>query len=123
MNPRGTGQDTVEDILKGRSPQVCDWTQKLRGMVKRLAPEAEERPINGWKAIWYYHHEGFLAILPLKDSVNLGFAGGTELPDPKHLLEGTGKRIRHVKIRSDKDLRSAAFKEVIKAAYNMSGTK
>jgi hypothetical protein len=121
MNPRGTGKDTVEGILKGRSPQVCDWTPKVRRLVKRLAPEAEERPIKGWKAIWYYRNDGFAANMPLKDRMNLGFARGTDLPDPTHLLEGTGKRMRLVKIRSDKDLRSAALKELIRAAYDLSG--
>lgn len=32
--------------------------------------------------------------------MSLGFNRGAELPDPEGLLEGSGKRIRHVKIRS-----------------------
>jgi len=33
-----------------------------------------------------------------KDHVNVGFFFGAELPDPTRLLEGTGKRMRHVKV-------------------------
>jgi hypothetical protein len=33
-----------------------------------------------------------------KDHVNVGFFFGAELPDPSRLLEGTGKRMRHVKV-------------------------
>lgn len=32
--------------------------------------------------------------------VNLGFFRGTELADPDGLLEGSGKRLRHIKVRS-----------------------
>ena len=47
--------------------------------------------------------------MPASKHVNFGFNYGTELPDPKDLLEGTGKLFRHIKIRSvvqlsDKDL-------------------
>ena len=40
------------------------------------------------------------AIIPHKVRVNLQLADGAELPDPDGRIEGTGKRIRHVKVRS-----------------------
>lgn len=38
-------------------------------------------------------------IKPLKDSVNLGFFHGAKLEDPKGLLQGTGKSLRHIKFK------------------------
>lgn len=43
--------------------------------------------------------EHFCYIGAHRDHVNLGFYYGAELSDPKGLLEGTGKRLRHVKVR------------------------
>ena len=49
--------------------------------------------------------------------VNVGFFRGAEIADPDRLLEGTGKFMRHVKLRPDKELNSAALTRLIKAAY------
>jgi hypothetical protein len=50
--------------------------------------------------------------------VNVGFFRGAELADPDRLLEGTGKLMRHVKIRPQRDLDPAALARLIHAAYN-----
>ena len=49
--------------------------------------------------------------------VNLGFFHGADLDDPAGLLEGAGKRMRHVKIRWGKPVDEAALKALISAAY------
>jgi hypothetical protein len=49
--------------------------------------------------------------------VNVGFFQGTELPDPNHLLEGTGKFMRHVKISSGEGVDEEALTKLIEAAY------
>jgi len=49
--------------------------------------------------------------------VNVGFFRGAELPDPNGLLEGTGKFMRHVKLRPRDDVDAAALTQLINAAY------
>ena len=49
--------------------------------------------------------------------VNVGFFRGADLDDPGRLLEGTGKRMRHVKIRPGVDLDSSALAALIGTAY------
>lgn len=49
--------------------------------------------------------------------VNVGFLQGTELPDPRGLLVGTGTFMRHVKIRPDSDVDEDSLTELIKSAY------
>jgi hypothetical protein len=49
--------------------------------------------------------------------VNVGFFRGAELADPARLLEGTGKYMRHVKLRPDNDVDAAALIALIDAAY------
>jgi methyltransferase (TIGR00027 family) len=52
-----------------------------------------------------------------KAHVNVGFFFGALLKDPARLLEGTGKRGRHVKLRPGRDVDSAALAELVRAAY------
>ena len=49
--------------------------------------------------------------------VNVGFFRGAELEDPAGLLEGTGKSMRHVKLRPDRDINAKALSCLIDAAY------
>jgi hypothetical protein len=49
--------------------------------------------------------------------VNVGFFQGTALPDPARLLQGTGKFMRHVKLRLGTATNAAELSRLIKAAY------
>lgn len=49
--------------------------------------------------------------------VNVGFFHGTALHDPARLLEGSGKRMRHVKLRPGTKIDMAALARLIEAAY------
>ena len=50
------------------------------------------------------------------DYINLGFLHAVELNDPKNLFEGTGKGMRHIKIRTSKDIPATQVKKWIKEA-------
>jgi hypothetical protein len=52
-----------------------------------------------------------------KGHANVGFFYGAMLADPAGLLEGDGKRMRHVKLRPGKELDVEALSDLIKAAY------
>jgi hypothetical protein len=56
-------------------------------------------------------------ISPMDKYVTLGFLFGAQLDDPYHLLQGSGKRARHLKIRTLQETRSSGLKELIKAAW------
>lgn len=49
--------------------------------------------------------------------VNVGFFRGAELPDPAQLLEGTGKSMRHVKLRPNSEIDVTSLVNLIDAAY------
>lgn len=49
--------------------------------------------------------------------VNVGFYLGAEMADPRGLLEGTGKFMRHVKLQPGRDVDAAALTQLIEAAY------
>jgi hypothetical protein len=52
-----------------------------------------------------------------RDHVNVGFFFGALLKDPRRLLEGTGKRGRHVKLWPGREVDSAALAQLVAAAY------
>lgn len=52
-----------------------------------------------------------------KAHVNVGFFRGAEIADPEGLLEGTGKFMRHVKLRPERDVDPTALTTLIKTAY------
>ena len=49
--------------------------------------------------------------------VNVGFFRGAEIADPEGLLEGTGKFMRHVKLRPERDVNATALMKLIETAY------
>lgn len=53
-----------------------------------------------------------------KAHVNVGFFRGAELADPEGLLEGTGKFMRHVKLRPDREINATALMKLIESAYD-----
>ena len=55
------------------------------------------------------------AIIPHARWVNLQLADGATLPNPDGRIEGTGKRIRHVKVRTVEDARATWISTVIGA--------
>lgn len=52
-----------------------------------------------------------------KAHVNVGFFRGAEIADPEGLLEGTGKFMRHVKLRPESDISPTALMKLIESAY------
>lgn len=59
----------------------------------------------------------FAYVNAFKSHVNVGFFQGASLKDPARLLEGTGKRMRHVKLRWGEPVDEAALRMLILAAY------
>jgi hypothetical protein len=49
--------------------------------------------------------------------VNVGFFQGASLPDPTALLQGSGKFMRHVKLRPGVETDEVALRQLIEVAY------
>ena len=59
----------------------------------------------------------FAYVNAFKAHVNVGFFRGAEIADPDRLLEGTGKFMRHVKLRPERDVDVMALMKLIETAY------
>jgi len=105
--------------LDATAPAVADIARSVRAAVLARFPGAVEwfDPGNGLLAIGSTRTMRDLqfAIIPHRAHVNLQLADGALLPNPDERIEGTGKRIRHVKIRSVEDAGSSWVERVIDA--------
>ncbi len=59
----------------------------------------------------------FAYVNAFKAHVNLGFFRGAEIADRESLLEGTGKFMRHVKLRPEHRIEAMALRRLIETAY------
>src|SRR6266567_9533889 len=105
--------DPIAAFLADYTPEVQAISQRLRTMVKNAMPQAHEILVANHNYIGYAFSKSIgdriCYICPMKDYVRLGFMFGTHLADPEQLLEGTGKRMRHVKVKSVKDANHPAL--------------
>lgn len=63
----------------------------------------------------------FCGIQPQRNWVNLIFYHGAELPDPQGALEGTGKGMRHVKVRKPEEIKVDPLKALVQEAFRQGG--
>lgn len=115
---------TFEALIDGIAPQLVTIAKKLRALVHSVDKETVETVRLGDNAITFGVGErkmldGCAYVMPLREYVNFGFYQGALLKDPKGLLEGTGKGLRHVKIRSVKDAANPALKTLLKQAIEL----
>lgn len=67
--------------------------------------------------------DGVIHVAVYAGHVNIGFNHGAELDNEKGLLQGTGRRVRHITIKSTAELRNPAVRKYLRAAYQLSGMK
>lgn len=94
---------------------IAPLAEDLRALIQKTVPEATE--CIKWGTPNYEKDGGICSIRSGKGFVALQFGPiGTSLEDPDGLLEGTGKAMRHVKIRAKTDLKKQLFTSWIKQA-------
>jgi hypothetical protein len=105
--------------LTATAPGVAEVARALRLTVLGGFPDAVETfdPADGLLAIGRGRsmRDFCFAIIPHKAHVNLQLADGVDLPNPDGRIEGTGKRVRHVKVRSVADASSDWVQRVVAA--------
>lgn len=110
----------IEEFLAHCTPEVRELAWKMRTVIHEVMPEAIEQLDPPAQLIGYgidRTYKGLICGITLHTAhINLMFAMGTELPDPDHLLVGTGKRARHVKIQQPAEIENPAVRALLVAA-------
>ena len=112
------------EILLGlKNKELIELFIDLREYILELHPDANEL---------LYHTHALTAVFSISEKLsdafcmlpiytnhlNLGFNKGTLLKDPKNILEGTGKLIRHIPVKIPEDYRNPKVKALINEAIN-----
>ena len=91
-------------FLGASSPEVAASARAIRAAILVAIPNAVEwfDPGNGLLAFGATRtmRDLMFAVVPHTAHVNLQLVDGVDLPNPHGRIEGTGKRARHVKVRS-----------------------
>ena len=105
--------------LEASAPAVAETARALRLVVLEDFPGGVETfdSADGLLAIGTGRsmRDFSFAIIPHKAHVNLQLADGVDLPNPDGRIEGTGKRVRHVKARSVEDASAPWMRAAIAA--------
>src|SRR5580704_5201657 len=98
----------------------------VRRFVLTETPRATETIYDAYNAVAIGYSftgrlkESFCHIAVYSKHVNLGFNRGVDLADPRGILQGSGKQIRHVTIRQAADLKSADLTRLLRLAIKQS---
>lgn len=105
----------IEAYIKLQSPAQQKTINRMRTFVKSAVPELAEQM--RWLQVGYLiSKKDVCGIYASSDHVNLSFMQGATLRDPKGLLEGTGKGMRHIKITRIEDVDAETIKGYVKEA-------
>ncbi|MFN0052873.1 MAG: DUF1801 domain-containing protein [Planctomycetales bacterium] len=110
-----------------RDPAIDDWMSQHPGELGAIALHWFQVMRACGSDVRELLHDGhptacvadaaFAYVNAFKAHVNVGFFRGAEIPDPQHLLVGTGKFMRHVKLRPDRLVDPRTLTELIQTAY------
>jgi hypothetical protein len=111
-----------------RDPAVDAWMRGHKGELGAIAREWFEMMRKCGDEVRETLHDGcpvaclgdapFAYVNVFTSHVNVGFFYGAALPDPARLLQGTGKLMRHVKLRPGTVTDAASLSRLIETAYS-----
>ena len=110
-----------------RDPGIDVWMQDRPGELGAIAQRWFAVIRNCGDDVRVLLHDGhptacvgdaaFAYVNAFKAHVNIGFFRGAEIADPSRMLEGTGRFMRHVKLRPASSVDASALRQLIETAY------
>jgi hypothetical protein len=113
--------ESIDAYAKSLDDWRGDVVRELDAMVRTAAPGTTGSI--RWAQPVYELQGPFAYVKAFASAVNFGFWRGADLSDPDGALEGTGDRMRHVKIRSAEDVDPKRFTAWVKEAVALNESK
>ena len=110
-------EKTVDDWLAELEPGLREIAHALRRIISEACPEITEAIKWGNPVYEYKGRVCYLAAT--KAYVSLGFFNGASLRDLEGRMEGTGKKMRHVKVRSAEDIQAESLASWLQEAVEL----
>jgi hypothetical protein len=106
---------TFDDYLADQGPKNRAIIRALRKFVKREAPQLQES-VKWGNGCWVKGGVPVSYVYSAPGYVQFGFFRGAALKDPKGLLRGEGKFVRHIKVLKPSEIDASAFRALLKQA-------
>ncbi len=106
----------IERWMKAHPGELGIIAQRWFGVMRKCGDDVRELLHDGHPTACI-SDAAFGYVNVFKAHVNVGFFRGAEIADPAHLLEGSGRFMRHVKLQPDHDFNAAALTKLIDTAY------
>jgi hypothetical protein len=111
---------TSEALLREYPDEVQRLAAEARRCLREWLPRAAEDVDSSARLLSYSYGPGYkgavCTLILSKKGIKLGLVGGATLPDPRGLLEGSGKVHRYVQLSRPEDLKKAGLKQLVSAA-------
>lgn len=113
--PKMKAYATFDLYLADQPPKNRTVIRALRKFVARVAPALTES-VKWGNGCWLAGKAPVAYVYSAPDHVQFGFFRGASLADPRALLQGKGEYVRHIKLRTAKDLDEKAFAALLRQA-------
>jgi hypothetical protein len=106
---------TFDEYTLDQSPRNQKVIRALRAFVKRVSPKLQES-VKWGNGCWILGKTPVAYVYSAPDFTQFGFFAGSSLKDPKRLLNGAGKFVRHIKVVKPSDIDEGAFAALLRQA-------
>ena len=107
----------IDAWMRARPGELGDIARQWFEVMRKCGDEVRELLHDGCP-VACFGDVPFAYVNVFTAHVNVGFFQGASLPDPAHLLQGTGKFMRHVKLKPGTPTNAATLNALIEAAYS-----
>src|SRR5258708_1877113 len=110
------------EFLSAYEPRITELALAVRKLVLEEAPEATELIYDAYSAVAVGYSftgrpsDAFIHIAAYARWVNLGFNYGSQLEDPRKVLQGAGQWVRHVRITDCAEVKNPLLRAFVKSA-------
>ena len=106
---------SFDEYLADQTPGNQAIIRKLRRLVKRVEPGLREA-VKWGNGCWVGDNGPVAYVYSAADYVQFGFFRGSSLKDPRGMLEGNGKYVRHAKVRTPSGIDDRSLAALLRQA-------
>ncbi|MDW3194295.1 MAG: DUF1801 domain-containing protein [Cytophagales bacterium] len=110
----------VTNYIESSADSLQEILVELRKLIFSIVPNAKEQ--YKWSRPVYATDKDFCYIKTTKKNVTLGFFDFKKISTNQHLIEGTGKSMRHIKLSGVDEIAKLEIEKMIQEAIKYPGT-
>ncbi|HKS82017.1 MAG TPA: DUF1801 domain-containing protein [Candidatus Acidoferrales bacterium] len=118
FGPGKEAEKWIDDYVAQSAAELRPLADFIRRLVRRAVPKSQEA-VNPWRIPTFDFHGPLCFMMIGKRHITFGFPRGSWLKDSAGLLEGTGKNLRHVKVKAAADINERGLRELVQESAGL----